>query len=54
MKDINWNIVLPVGAGLLIAGAAIGFSTRPAWDKAKAKREAKKKLEAAKKTEKQT
>lgn len=43
MKDIDWKICVPVGLGILVAGAALGaFVVKPALDKAKAKKLAKK------------
>ena len=44
MKDIDWKICVPVGLGLLVTGAVLGaFVVKPALDKAKAKKLAKKK-----------
>ena len=43
MKDIDWKICVPVGLGILVAGAVLGaFVVKPALDKAKAKKLAKK------------
>ena len=43
MKDIDWKICVPVGLGILLTGAALGvFVLKPALDKAKAKKLAKK------------
>lgn len=44
MKDIDWKICVPVGLGILVTGAVLGaFVVKPALDKAKAKKLAKKK-----------
>lgn len=43
MKDIDWKICVPLGLGLLTAGAALGvFVIKPAMDKARAKKLAEK------------
>ena len=45
MKDVDWKILIPVGIGVLLAGAALGtFLIAPNMAKSKEKKDAKKKV----------